>query len=128
MINPDHCYDMEDAYGPRPTWPDVLRQACEVAGLEHRAKLRLFRVSEHLFVGIDHPMLPAYVAELLAAQCRCGIDNPANTDKPWLEKAFHQYLHELWGVTPEVCDARTRILAALVALGKLTLEQAREVE
>ena len=121
------------------TWSEVLRLACEEVGMEHSLPnpslqdygpfdgFDCWIVAglgyEHYLMGTDHPALPAYVAELLMAkvanQKLCGdiYDNVL----PTLSRTKHE-----WSL--KYSPAKTRILAAMVALGKLTLEQAQEVE
>ena len=115
------------------TWSDVLRQACEVAGGTLRFKTtmqdgttwRAFFVADDAMwwdYDLDDPALPAYVAELLVAQI--VKHDPGNKRL----REFDWQLHRRAQLSPSTATAWHRILAAMVALGKMTPEQAQEVE
>ena len=99
-----------------------------MAGLEHRGIPGLFWVNTALSVGLDHPMLPAYVAELLAREVDDNHENLSGDLARITETAGEILTHESMLEAWEQSTARQRILAAMVALGHLTIEQAREVE
>lgn len=117
------------------TWPDVLREACKVAGGERYYSQYLH---DHLWGFPDGSevveksnALPAYVAELLhakAIQEKAGylIIPPARA-LYWMRDpqggCTEDGLYGWFMLPPE-----GRILAALVALGHMTIDQAREVE
>ena len=102
------------------TREEVLREACEVAGLDCAPGGPW--VSGGRRVDWENPMLPAYVAELLVAQI--VKHDPGNKRL----REFDWQLHRRAQLSPSTATAWHRILAAMVALGKMTPEQAQEVE
>lgn len=109
------------------TWDDVLRQACEVAGGERYYSQYL---DDHLWGFPDgsevvekSKALEAYVAELLVAMIEPHSAGAINE----YERTIGTLTHPSALYCQLLAPAKARILAAMVALNKLTLEQAREV-
>lgn len=107
---------------------EVLRMACEEAGLDFSpdgARVVWAEPDGVLledFLVWENPALPAYVAELLVA--KIVEHDPGNKRL----HAFEAYLHRHARLSISTASAVIRIPAALVALRKLTLEQAQEVK
>lgn len=103
------------------TWNEALRLGCEVGGLVRLVSGRnpYYAHSDGPYEDYcwhqDNPALPAYVASLLAK--RVGVTAGAGH----MEKVLLD-----WGYNPSVAYPRARILAALVAPGKMTIEDAKE--
>ena len=101
-------------------WEGVLLQACVMLGGERYYSQYL---DDHLWGFPDGTevvegsnALPAYVAELLRVKC-CPDG---------LAPVYENHLHSM-GYRAAMAKPTARILAAMVALGHLTIEQAREV-
>jgi len=103
--------------------PETLRKACELAGLEHSMPCDGWDCwwipggYEDHGMGDEHPALLPLVAERLVSEIHERPDL-------WLCR-YEDALDCMWDSMALYAEAQYRILAAMVALGELTIEKAQ---